>query len=59
MNSWGTLNNDFYGIILNFDFKISEKIEAGFNLLSLSEMLTYRGERLDKNILGLDFKYRF
>ena len=59
MNSWGTLNNDFYGIILNFDFKINEKIEAGFNLLSLSEMLTYRGERLDKNILGLDFKYRF
>ena len=30
MNSWGVLNEDFFGIILNFDFKISEKIEAGF-----------------------------
>ena len=44
---------------LNFDFKISEKIEAGFNLMGLSEKLTYRDRILDENILGIDFKYRF
>ena len=59
MNSWGILNEDFYGVILNFDFKISEKIEAGFNLMGLSEKLTYRDRILDENILGIDFKYRF
>lgn len=59
MNSWGILNEDFYGVILNFDFKISENIEAGFNLMSISEKLTYRDRILDENILGIDFKYRF
>ncbi len=59
MNSWGVLNEDFFGIILNFDFKISEKIEAGLNLMALSERVAYRGRILDENILGLDFKYRF
>ncbi|MDC2994311.1 capsule assembly Wzi family protein [Gammaproteobacteria bacterium] len=59
MNSWGIMNEDFFGIILNFDFKISEKIEAGINLMTLSEKITYRGKKLDENILGLDFKYRF
>ena len=59
MNSWGIMNEDFFGIILNFDFKISEKIEAGINLMTLSEKITYRGRKLGENILGLDFKYRF
>ena len=59
MNSWGIMNEDFYGIILNFDFKISQKIQVGFNLLNLSEKLFYRGKRLNENILGLDFRYRF
>ena len=58
-NSWGTANEDFYGIVLNFDFKINSKTEIGLNLTSLSEALSYKGKTLDKNILGLDFKYRF
>ncbi len=58
-NSWGVNNEDFFGIVLNFDFKIRPKIEAGLNFISLSEELTYRGRILEKNILGLDFKYRF
>jgi len=58
-NSWGTSNEDFYGIILNFDFKLNSKIDFGLNLTSLSESLSYRGKVLDKNILGIDFKYRF
>ena len=58
-NSWGTANEDFYGIVLNFDFKVNSKTEIGLNLTSLSETLSYRGKTLDKNILGLDFKYRF
>ena len=58
-NSWGTTNEDFYGIVLNFDFSINSKIEVGLNLTSLSEPLSYRGKALDKNILGMDFKYRF
>ena len=58
-NSWGTANEDFYGIVLNFDFKVNSKIEIGMNLTSLSESLAYRGKTLDKNILGIDFKYRF
>ena len=58
-NSWGTTNNDFFGIILNFDFKVNEKIDMGLNLTSLSETLSYKGRILDKNIIGLDFKYRF
>ena len=58
-NSWGTTNEDFYGIILNFDFNINSKIEVGLNFTNLSETLSYRGKILDKNIIGLDFKYRF
>lgn len=58
-NSWGTINDDFFGIILNFDFKVNTKIDVGLNLMSLSETLSYRGKILDKNIIGLDFKYRF
>ena len=58
-NSWGTTNEDFYGIVLNFDFKVNSKIDIGLNLTSLSESLSYRGKTLDKNILGIDFKYRF
>ena len=58
-NSWGINNEDFFGIVLNFDFKISPKIEAGLNFISLSEELIYRGRILEKNIVGLDFKYRF
>ncbi len=58
-NSWGTTNDDFFGIILNFDFKVNEKIDMGLNLTSLSETLSYKGRILDKNIIGLDFKYRF
>lgn len=58
-NSWGTINDDFFGIILNFDFKVNTKIDVGLNLTSLSETLSYRGKILDKNIIGLDFKYRF
>ena len=58
-NSWGTNNEDFFGIVLNFEFKIDPKIEAGLNFISLSEELTYRGKILEKNIVGLDFKYRF
>ena len=58
-NSWGTTNEDFYGIILNFDFSINSKIEVGLNLTGLSESLSYRGKTLDKNILGIDFNYRF
>ena len=58
-NSWGTTNNDFFGIILNFDFKVNAKIDMGLNLTSLSETLSYKGRILDKNIIGLDFKYRF
>ena len=58
-NSWGTTNEDFYGIILNFDFSINSKIEVGLNLTGLSESLSYRGKTLDKNIIGMDFKYRF
>ena len=58
-NSWGTSNEDFYGIVLNFDFSINSKIEVGLNLTSLSESLSYKGKALDKNILGMDFKYRF
>ena len=52
-------NEDFFGVILNFDFKINSKIDIGFNMTSLSESLSYRGKILDKNILGIDFKYRF
>ena len=52
-------NEDFYGIVLNFDFKVNYKIDFGLNLTSLSENLLYRGKTLDKNILGIDFKYRF
>ena len=59
VNSWGTTNEDFFGIILNFDFNINSKIDIGFNMTSLSESLSYRGKILDKNILGIDFKYRF
>ena len=58
-NSWGINNEDFFGIVFNFDFKISPKIEAGLNFISLSEELIYRGRILEKNIIGLDFKYRF
>ena len=58
-NSWGTTNEDFYGIVLNFDFNINSKMDIGFNMTSLSESLSYRGKVLDKNILGIDFKYRF
>ena len=58
-NSWGIINEDFLGIVLNFDFKVNSKIEAGMNLIFLSEELAYRGKILEKNILGLDFKYRF
>tara|TARA_B100001121_G_C18498661_1_gene530903 strand:- start:117 stop:800 length:684 start_codon:yes stop_codon:yes gene_type:complete len=58
-NSWGTTNEDFYGIVLNFDFDINSKIIVGLNLTSLSESLIYRGKTLDRNILGLDFNYRF
>ena len=58
-NSWGINNEDFFGIVFIFDFKISPKIEAGLNFISLSEELTYRGRILEKNIVGLDFKYRF
>jgi len=58
-NSWGINNEDFFGIVFNFDFKISPKIEAGLNFISLSEELIYRGRILEKNIVGLDFKYRF
>jgi hypothetical protein len=58
-NSWGTSNKDFYGVVLNFDFNINSKIDVGLNLTNLSESLNYRGRSLDKNILGLDFKYRF
>ena len=58
-NSWGINNEDFYGMVLNFDFKISPNIEAGLNFTSLSEKLTYRGKIIERNILGLDFKYRF
>ena len=58
-NSWGINNEDFFGIVLNFDFNISPKIEAGLNFVSLSEELIYRGRILEKNIVGLDFKYRF
>jgi len=59
MNSWGITNKDFYGIILNFDFNINSNIDVGLNITSLSESLSYRGKILDKNILGIDFKYRF
>ena len=58
-NSWGTSNDVFYGIVLNFDFNISSKIDIGFNMINLSETLSYKGKNLDKNILGIDFKYRF
>ena len=58
-NSWGITNKDFYGIVLNFDFKFNSKIDFGLNLMSISESLSYRGKALDKNILGIDFKYRF
>ena len=58
-NSWGIKNEDFFGIVLNFDFKINKKVEAGLNITSLSEKLTYKGKVIDENILGLDFKYRF
>ena len=58
-NTWGVENEDFFGIILNFDFKVDSKTEVGFNIMSLSEILLYRGKTLDKNILGIDFKYRF
>ncbi len=58
-NSWGTTNEDFYGVVLNFDFNINSKIDVGLNLTSLSETLSYRGKNLEKNILGIDFKYRF
>ena len=58
-NSWGVTNEDFYGIVLNFDFNINSKIDVGLNLTNLSETLSYRGKTLDKNILGMDFKYRF
>ncbi len=58
-NSWGVTNEDFYGIILNFDFNINSNIDVGLNLSNFSESLTYRGKVLDRNILGLDFKYRF
>ena len=43
----------------DFDFDINSKIDVGLNLTNLSESLNYRGKSLDKNILGLDFKYRF
>ena len=58
-NSWGITNEDFYGIVLNFDFSINSKIEVGLNMTSLSESLSYKGKTLDKNILGMDFKFRF
>tara|TARA_B100001113_G_C21119860_1_gene626906 strand:- start:1884 stop:3338 length:1455 start_codon:yes stop_codon:yes gene_type:complete len=58
-NSWGTTNDDFFGIVLNFDFKVNAKIDVGLNLTSLSEKLSYRGKMIEKNIIGLDFKYRF
>jgi hypothetical protein len=58
-NSWGTQNDDFFGIALNFDFKINSKIDAGINITSLSEELLYREKFIDKTIIGLDFKYRF
>ena len=58
-NSWGTTNDVFYGIVLNFDFNISSKIDIGFNMINLSETLSYKRKNLDKNILGIDFKYRF
>ncbi len=58
-NSWNNNKDHFYGIILNFDFKINSKTEAGLNFTSLSEELIYRGRVIEKNILGLDFKYRF
>jgi len=32
---------------------------VGLNLTSLSEKLSYRGKMIEKNIIGLDFKYRF
>ncbi len=58
-NSWGIKNEDFFGVVLNFDFKVNENMDVGLNLTSLSEALSYRGRELDKNILGLDLKYRF
>jgi len=58
-NSWGTTNEDFYGIVLNFDFRVNSNIDLGLNLTSLSESLSYRRKTLDRNILGIDFKYRF
>jgi len=58
-NSWGTQNDDFFGIALNFDFKINSKIDAGINITSLSEELLYREKFIDKSIIGIDFKYRF
>ena len=58
-NSWGITNEDFFGMILNFDLLVNSQIEAGINITSLSEDLNYKGEDLDKNIIGIDFKYRF
>ena len=59
MNSWGLTNEDFFGVVLNFDFLINQQIEAGLNITSLSEALNYKEKVLDKNIVGIDFNYRF
>ena len=58
-NSWGMSNEDFFGMVLNFDFKVSEKLKIELNLISLDNSLKYKGKTLDKNILGLNLNYRF
>ena len=58
-NTWSKNEDEIFGILLKFEFKLDQKILLSLNLNALNEDFTYRNKIIEKEMLGMDFKYRF